>query len=123
MEVQAVVALAVAQPAAALTRQHFWTQCAQSSYAALQRYLYLGPSGSYMYLESYPKQAGDNDYSYLFPLREAMAATIDLLRVPGVSANYRQDVLDRFTALGHYWDTSRGAYDSYPPPPYPIRDL
>ena len=95
-----------------------WAQRAVSSYKAMQRYLYLGAAGDDMYLETYPKQPGDNTYSYVFPLREATAATIDINRLPPSLGRYSADVTARFEALSHYWDASRGAYDSYPPAPY-----
>jgi hypothetical protein len=108
--------LAAARAAAAAPADDPWTARAVASYDALQRYLYLGPRGNFMYLEAYPLQAGDNSYSYLFPLREATAATIDMA---GIDTRYEGDVQARFRALQGYWDSSRTppAYDSYPPPP------
>ena len=92
---------------------------AAASYAALQHYLYLGPAGHFMYLENYPRQSGDNDYSYLFPAREATAATIDVASMRGNGAAYEDDVTQRFKAIANYWDPNRTppAFDSYPPPP------
>jgi hypothetical protein len=94
-----------------------WGARAQDSYSAMQSLLYLGSASHHLYLEHYPKQSGDNDYAYFWPLREATEATIDLSRLPQ-HTNYPQDVADRFTAVSHYWDPGRGAYASYPPAPH-----
>lgn len=96
-----------------------WADRAAASYAALQGYLYLGAGGHSMYLEKYPKQAGDNDYSYLFPAREATGATIDMAGIKGRGDAYQGDVALRFKALENYWDPARTppAFDSYAPPP------
>ncbi len=109
---------ATALPAVATAKPDVWAQRAQDSYAAMQRYLYLGVADNNMYLEAYPKQSGDNAYSFVWSLREATAATIDVNQMPPTHGAYSADIARRFTALSHYWDASRGAYDSYPPAPY-----
>jgi hypothetical protein len=121
---QAVVlagVLAAAAPAAQAAEMPAWTWAgrAAASYVALQHYLYLGRPGHYMYLERYPKQAGDNDYSYLFPIREATAATIDVAGMPRSGDGYQDAVPLRFKAIQNYWDPNRTppGFDSYPPPP------
>lgn len=116
-----VATLAIASPAAAAggPGDGGWGSRAAASYGALQKYLYLGSAGHDLYLEKYPKQSGDNDYSYLFPLREATAATIDLAGITGAGDAYRDAVPLRFGALQRYWDPGRTppAFDSYPPAP------
>jgi predicted alpha-1,6-mannanase (GH76 family) len=119
----ALCAIAIAVPvatapvvSAAQPNRPDWGARAQDSYSAMQSHLYLGSAGHHMYLEHYPKQTGDNDYSYFWPLREAAEATIHISRMR--QTGYKGDVADRFTAVSHYWNASRGAYDSYPPPPY-----
>jgi hypothetical protein len=86
-----------------------WKQRADASYQALQSHLYLGAAQHNLYLERYPKQAEDNAFSYLWPMREATAATLD---VGG-------DVDTRFDALELYWGTRNGldGYQSYLPAP------
>jgi hypothetical protein len=95
-----------------------WAERAESSYRALQQHLYLDADQYHLYLEKYPKQAGDNDFSYLWPMREATAATLDLAHVPG-NRHYRTDVPVRFGALERYWGewNGRPGYLSYLPPP------
>jgi hypothetical protein len=105
--------------AAAGTGQSQWRSRARASYAALQRYLYLPDSG--LYKENHPTLPGENPFSYVWPLREATAATIDLNQLPPAGATYDDDVNRRFQALELYWDSERGAYDSYPPEPLGTR--
>ncbi|HEY6737605.1 MAG TPA: glycoside hydrolase family 76 protein [Actinopolymorphaceae bacterium] len=90
-----------------------WRHRAIASYRALQEHLYLGE----LYREKYPLHEGENPYSYLWPLREATAATLDLALVPGSGA--RDDVPHRFTALERYWTeaTRPPGYASYVVPP------
>lgn len=86
-----------------------WRSRATAAYTALQKYLYAGDG---FYREKYPRQDGDNSYSYAWSLREAAAANLDMQRIgPSTSRP--------FTALETYWDTSRTppGYDSYPPAP------
>ncbi|WP_433177508.1 glycoside hydrolase family 76 protein [Actinoallomurus sp. CA-150999] len=89
---------------------------ARQSYEALQRYLYQGPDGHDLFLENYPKQPTDQQHSYVWPLREATAATVSIAETSG---RYRKDVKDRFAALQLYWngDSARPGYESYLPPP------
>ena len=89
------------------------------SYQALQRHLYLPDSG--LYRENHPALAGDNPYSYVWPLREATAATQDVDRLRLSGGRLHEDVPRRFRALSRYWDAERGAYDSYPPAPLGTR--
>lgn len=102
----AAVAVLAATPVDA---ENVWSQRAEASYEALQTYLYLGPEQHNLYLERYPKQAEDNAFSYLWPMREATAASIDIGR----------DIDTRFDALELYWGEWKGldGYLSYVPPP------
>ncbi len=105
--------------AGAASRQHSNLERAVASYDALQKYFYLGVDGHKLYLEEYPKQPSDNPYSYLWELREATAATVDMAGLPRVGAGYSGDVRDRVDALSLYWDDQKSppGYDSYLPPP------
>lgn len=107
-----------------------WGQRAVDSYAALQRYLYLGPSQHGFYLENYPQQAGDNNYSYLWTLTEAEMAAINMTGMPGGSPRYSTQVSSDVGAIGLYASQSPAlpdggtnasapdpAYESYLPPP------
>jgi hypothetical protein len=90
---------------------------ARQSYAALQRYLYQGADGHGLYVENYPRQPNDRQYSYAWPYREATAAAVSMY---GMSRGYKKDVADRFAALQHYWngdDAALPGYESYLPPP------
>jgi uncharacterized protein YyaL (SSP411 family) len=102
---------AAAAPARAVSDA--WARRAHSSYAALQRFLYLPDSG--LYQENYPTQDGENPYSYVWPLREAAAATQDVNQL--ARTRYDGDVVSRFDALERYFNEERGSYDSYAPPP------
>ncbi|NEE04207.1 glycoside hydrolase family 76 protein [Phytoactinopolyspora halotolerans] len=103
------------QRAGAATGNGLWRRRALASYDALQRYLYLPDSG--LYRENYPVHSEENPYSYVWPLREATAATLDVDRLPATGTRFAEDVVRRFQALEHYWDAQKGAYDSYLPPP------
>jgi Glycosyl hydrolase family 76 len=96
-----------------------WASRATRSYDALQEYLYLGADGHRLYQEKYPKLDGDNAYSYLWPMREATAATIDLSIIRSSGHRYDDDVRDRFRGLRAYWNTDRQppGYASYVVPP------
>ncbi|MEV0408243.1 glycoside hydrolase family 76 protein [Actinoallomurus sp. NPDC050550] len=89
---------------------------ARQSYEALQRYLYQGPDEHGLYLENYPKQPADQKHSYVWPFREATAATVSIAETSG---RYRKDVENRFATLQLYWngDSARPGYESYLPPP------
>ncbi|HEY8454462.1 MAG TPA: glycoside hydrolase family 76 protein [Actinopolymorphaceae bacterium] len=101
------------------TSRSTWAHRAEVSYDALQRYLYLGRKQHYLYQEKYPHEATDNTYSYLWPMREATAATIDLSVMPGAGRRYADDVRERFLGLRAYWSTERKppGYASYVVPP------
>ena len=96
-----------------------WARRARASYEALQKNLYLPDSG--LYQENYPTRAGENPYSYVWPLREAAAATQDMNQLAPVGKRYDDDVRSRFNGLERYFDDPRGAYDSYPPEPLGTR--
>lgn len=110
-------ALAVA-PAEASSGAGVWSQRAEASYLALQRHLYLGAAGHDLYIERFPKQAGENDYSYLWPMREATAATLDVANSPGNDRHWAE-VPTRFNALESYFAERNGkpGYQSYLPAP------
>jgi hypothetical protein len=101
------------------TSQEEWARRAVGSYDALQEYLYLGAEQHHLYQEKYPHQDTDNAYSYLWPVREATAATIDLSVMPAIGPRYDDDVRDRFAGLRAYWNTDREppGYASYVVPP------
>lgn len=101
------------------TSQAEWARRATASYDALQEYLYLGDGQHHLYQEKSPREDTDNAFSYLWPVREATAATIDLTVVPGSGRTYDDDVRDRFSALQAYWNTDREppGYASYVVPP------
>ena len=99
-------------PAAAATT---WTDRATSAYQALQQHMYVDP----LYQENYPRQAGDNPYSYLWAYREATTAAVSLHGAPGESAVSGRDLATRFTNFGAYWQDTPGrtGYESYVAPP------
>jgi hypothetical protein len=115
----AAVATSAAADQPASASRTVWAHRATASYDALQRYLYLGNAQHHLYQEKYPHESGDNTYSYLWPMREATAATIDLTVVPGSGRTYDDDVRNRFSALQAYWNTDREppGYASYVVPP------
>ncbi|MEU9362190.1 glycoside hydrolase family 76 protein [Streptomyces sp. NPDC048301] len=128
--VRAALALAVlsgalwASPAAAAgggrqTPPSTWTHRAEVTYGALQQHLYQGPGAHGLYLEKTPLKEGENPHSYLWPLREAAAATVDMSELPGVGSRYERDAAERFTTLRLYFDPRDGrpGYDSYLPAP------
>ncbi|HEX3961012.1 MAG TPA: glycoside hydrolase family 76 protein [Trebonia sp.] len=107
-----------------------WAQRAQASYDALQKYLYLGPLQNGLYLEDYPFQAGDNNYSYLWTITEAENAAIDMAGTPGGAPVYSAQVSSDTAAIGLYASDSptlpdggtnatapNPAYESYLPAP------
>ncbi|MEU0126782.1 glycoside hydrolase family 76 protein [Streptomyces sp. NPDC006289] len=128
--VRAALALAVlsgtlwAGPAAAVgtareASPSVWAHRAEVTYDSLQQHLYQGPAEHGLYLEKTPLKDGENPHSYLWPLREATAATVDMSELPGVGARYERDAAERFTALRLYFDPrdGRSGYDSYLPAP------
>ena len=101
------------------TSRATWAARAFTSYAALQRHLYLGADQHQLYLEKYPRDPADNAYSFLWPMREATAATIDVSLVPSAGRGFRSDVRDRFAGLSAYLnpDHAPPGYASYVVPP------
>lgn len=110
-----------AQAATPVTPQETAAGRAIASYQAMQKYFAVS-DGSQLFLEWYPKGGGDNPYSYLWPLSQVAAATIDLTNIPAVGSNYTADVQSRSQALEHYWNpsstTGLPGYASYARPPY-----
>ncbi|QHY93551.1 Glycosyl hydrolase family 76 [Streptomyces sp. S4.7] len=113
-----------ASPAAAAdndrgTTPATWAHHAEVSYDALQQHLYQGPQEHGLYLEKTPRKEEENAHSYLWPLREAAAATVDMSKLPGVGARYDRDAAERFTTLRLYFNPRDGrpGYDSYLPAP------
>lgn len=107
-----------------------WVRRATASYMALQHYLYLGPAQHNLYLEYYPKQPGDNDYSYLFDFSEATTAALDMTGLPAGGPRYDTQVSDEFSAMDLYgttqaslpdegtnWIAPKPVFESYLPPP------
>lgn len=107
-------ALATAGPATSP-----WTSRAEDTYDALQKNLYQGPDHHGLYLEKTPRQSADNDHSYLWPLREATAAAVDMAGLPTSGTSYTADAAERFRSLELYFDPRDGrpGYDSYLPAP------
>jgi hypothetical protein len=105
----------LATPATANPAADPWRRRALDGYAALQRHLYLPDTG--LYNEGLDPGPGENQYSYVWPLREATAATVNVDRLPGSGRRFADDVADRFAGLERYWEADRGAYASYPPAP------
>ena len=106
-----LLATAIATPAQA---GNVWADRAEDSYQAMQQYLYVDGH----YLEKYPRQEGENPYSYLWPMREATAAAIDVANTPG-NSRYRKDIPKRFDTLETYYGVrnDKAGYQSYVPPP------
>ncbi|MFF4244865.1 glycoside hydrolase family 76 protein [Streptomyces sp. NPDC001822] len=128
--VRAALALAVlsgalwAGPASAAgtaphTTPATWSHRAEAAYGALQQHLYQGPQEHGLYQEKTPRAEGENPHSYLWPLREAAAATVDMSELPHVGPRYARDAAERFDALRLYFDPRDGrpGYDSYLPAP------
>ncbi|MFI6093087.1 glycoside hydrolase family 76 protein [Streptomyces sp. NPDC051218] len=128
--VRAALALAVlsgalwASPAAAAgndkkTAPSTWAHRAEASYNSLQQHLYQGPQEHGLYLEKTPRTEEENPHSYIWPLREAAAATVDMSELPRNGARYDRDAAERFETLRLYFNPrdSRPGYDSYLPAP------
>ncbi|MEC3992564.1 glycoside hydrolase family 76 protein [Actinacidiphila sp. DG2A-62] len=95
-----------------------WTARASDAYRALQANLYQGPDEHGLYLERTPRQAGDQDHSYLWPMREAAAAAVDMERLPRSGPAYRRDAAERFATVQLYATSGdRPGYASYLPAP------
>jgi Glycosyl hydrolase family 76 len=114
-----IAGLASATPAVAAPPDVDWTARATSTYESLQRYFFLGPDQNNLYQENYPKQTGDNPYSYLFPYREATAAAVSLNGAMRNSVVHRPDLVTRFSTFARYWTATPGTagYVSYVAPP------
>jgi predicted alpha-1,6-mannanase (GH76 family) len=91
---------------------------ALTAYAALQRW-FATDDGTGLYLEQYPKEAGDNPYSYEWPYSQVHIAALDLtLAHPRGEREYAA----RAAAQEKYWNRTGGTtglpgYDSYPVAP------
>ncbi|MFD0049570.1 glycoside hydrolase family 76 protein [Actinomycetes bacterium NPDC127524] len=87
-----------------------------ATYESLQKYFYQ-PSAK-LYTEEYPREGG-NPYSYVWPFSRAMAATIDMTRIPKIGKAYVSDRNERLEGLKLYWnnETNPTGYDSYVRPP------
>jgi rhamnogalacturonyl hydrolase YesR len=95
-----------------------WAQRATDAYHALQAQLYQGADAHGLYLERTPRQTGDPEHSYLWPMREAAAAAVDMQSLPGTGRTYRQDASARFTTIELYFTGGdRPGYQSYLPAP------
>ncbi|MGM0364638.1 glycoside hydrolase family 76 protein, partial [Streptomyces griseoaurantiacus] len=71
-----------------------------------------------LYLEHTPRQAGDQEHSFLWPFREAAQAAVDMQELPGTGSAYRQDAAERFdTAELYHTGGDRPGYASYLPAP------
>jgi len=78
---------------------------AETSYAALQRYLAVH-DGSGLYHEQYPVAADDNAYSYEWPYSQIHVAALDLTGMHGVGPGYRAALAAHDRAQLHYWSAS-----------------
>jgi uncharacterized protein YyaL (SSP411 family) len=95
-----------------------WADRATDAYRALQADLYQGPGAHGLYLERTPRQAGDPEHSYLWPMREATAAAVDMEQLPNTGRHYRQDAAERFDTVELYFAAGdRPGYQSYLPAP------
>ncbi|WP_327299388.1 glycoside hydrolase family 76 protein [Streptomyces sp. NBC_01197] len=96
-----------------------WTGRAEDTYDALQKNLYQGTDNHGLYQERTPRQSTDNAHSYLWPLREATAAAVDMAGLPKSGTSYTADAAERFRTLELYFDPRDGrpGYDSYLPAP------
>ncbi|WP_057914634.1 glycoside hydrolase family 76 protein [Peribacillus muralis] len=86
------------------------------SYESLQKYFYK--SDVKLYTEEFP-HVSNNPYAFVWPYARAMAATIDMSRLPKIGEKYVSDRKDRLTGLELYWnnETTPKGYDSYVRPP------
>lgn len=104
-----------AQPAEAASGRARWAERARTSYDALLEHLAAKQHG--LFLEHVPTQPEENPYSYVWPFREATAATLDLNQLPSAGPRYEEDVVSRLETVDLYWDQDRDAYASYLPAP------
>lgn len=103
---------------AAAERQQRNVERAIAAYEALQRYFYL--SDPKLYRETYPPPTDARPYAYHWPYSQALAATLDVLALPGVGGRFAGDARDRLAGLQLYWNerASPAGYDSYVRPPH-----
>jgi uncharacterized protein YyaL (SSP411 family) len=95
-----------------------WADRATDAYRALQNNLYQGPGQHGLYLEQTPRQAADQEHSYLWPFREATQAAVDMQELPGTGSAYRKDAAERFdTTELYHTGGERPGYASYLPAP------
>ncbi|GLY74088.1 glycoside hydrolase family 76 protein [Actinoallomurus iriomotensis] len=100
------------------TSAALWADRATNAYDALQAHLYQGPGDHGLYLERTPRQSTDPEHSYLWPMREAAAAAVDMERLPRTGSAYRPDAAERFDTLELYFASGdRPGYHSYLPAP------
>jgi len=111
-----VLSLTVATPTFAASDQHRNEERAVASYQAMQKHFFQ--SSEKLYIENYPHNGG-NSYSYLWPLSQATAATLDLAALSKGDNTYISDVSDRLQGIADYWNntTTPPGYDSYVRPP------
>lgn len=112
-------ALAPTPAAAVPSAASPWQGRAVQTYDALQKHLYQGAGHHGLYQEKTPRGSTDNAHSYLWPLREAAAATVDMADLPGKGDDYTADAAERFDTLELYFEPRDGrpGYDSYLPAP------
>lgn len=95
-----------------------WADRATNAYNALQTHLYEGADQHGLYLERTPRQATDREHSYLWPMREAAAATVDMQQLPRTGPVHRPDAAERFDTIELYFAPGdRPGYQSYLPAP------
>ncbi|GAA2331259.1 glycoside hydrolase family 76 protein [Streptomyces kunmingensis] len=95
-----------------------WADRATQAYDALQTHLYEGADHHGLYLEHTPRQDTDLEHSFLWPLREAAAAAVDMQQLPRTGPHYRRDAAERFDTVDLYnGATDRPGYQSYLPAP------
>jgi hypothetical protein len=92
---------------------------ATATYAALEKYLGT-TDGSGLFHEQYPVAAGDNPYSYEWPLSQVHVAALD---ISAVDPHYEEKLAAVDRAQEHYWNPAGGTtgvagYDSYVIAPY-----
>lgn len=97
----------------AVAAEQPWAERARTSYLALREHLHLPGPG--LYREGLTVPEGGNQYSFVWPLREATAASQDVSLLPGGPRD--AEVADHFRALELYHEESSGSYASYPPEP------
>ncbi|GAA3352576.1 hypothetical protein GCM10017744_002140 [Streptomyces antimycoticus] len=96
-----------------------WADRATDAYRALQTSLCQGPDAHGLYLERTPRRAGDPEHSYLWPMREATAAAVDMQQLPNTGQDHRQDAAERFDTVELYSGPGdRPGYQSYLPAPW-----